>query len=83
MSNNISEPVVIPLGVNAQSGIDYTIKLKERPQQEGVFIYLKDKLDNSMTFLTDEDYSFNTSTDHKETEDLKFICLLLLLALLI
>ena len=63
VSNNISNPVVIPLGVNAQSGIDYTIKLKERPQQEGVFIYLKDKLDNSMTLLTDEDYSFNTSTD--------------------
>ena len=63
VSNNISDPVVIPLGVNAQSGIDYTIKLKERPQQEGVFIYLKDKLDNSMTLLTDEDYSFNTSTD--------------------
>ena len=63
VSNNISDPVVIPLGVNAQSGIDYTIKLKERPQQEGVFIYLKDKLDNSMTLLTDQDYSFNTSTD--------------------
>ena len=63
VSNNISDPVVIPLGVNAQSGIDYTIKLKERPQQEGVFVYLKDKLDNSMTLLTDEDYSFNTSTD--------------------
>lgn len=63
VSNNISDLVVIPLGVNAQSGIDYTIKLKERPQQEGVFVYLKDKLDNSMTLLTDEDYSFNTSTD--------------------
>ena len=63
VSNNITDPVVIPLGVNAQSGIDYTIKLKERPQQEGVFIYLKDKLDNSMTLLTDQDYSFNTSTD--------------------
>ena len=63
VSNNITDPVVIPLGVNAQSGIDYTIKLKERPQQEGVFIYLKDKLDNSMTLLTDHDYSFNTSTD--------------------
>ena len=63
VSNNISDPVVIPLGVNAQSGIDYTIKLNERPQQEGVFVYLKDKLDNSMTLLTDEDYSFNTSTD--------------------
>ena len=63
VSNNISDPVVIPLGVNAQSGIDYTIKLKERPQQEGVFVYLKDKLDNSMTLLTDEDYNFNTSTD--------------------
>ena len=64
MSNNISNPVVIPLGVNAQSGIDYTIKLKkERPQQEGVFIYLKDKLDNSMTLLTDQDYSFNTERD--------------------
>ena len=63
VSNNITDPVVIPLGVNAQSGIDYTIKLKERPQQEGVFVYLKDKLDNSMTLLTDQDYSFNTSTD--------------------
>ena len=63
VSNNISDLVVIPLGVNAQSGIDYTIKLKERPQQEGVFVYLKDKLDNSMTLLTDQDYSFNTSTD--------------------
>ena len=63
VSNNISDPVVIPIGINAQSGIDYTIKLKERPQQEGVFVYLKDKLDNSMTLLTDEDYSFNTSTD--------------------
>ena len=30
VSNNISDPVVIPLGVNAQSGIDYTIKLKEK-----------------------------------------------------
>ena len=63
VSNNITDPVVIPIGVNAQSGIDYTIKLKERPQQEGVFIYLKDKLDNSMTLLTNEDYNFNTSTD--------------------
>jgi hypothetical protein len=63
VSNNISDPIVIPIGVNAQAGIDYTIKLKERPQQEGVFVYLKDKLDNSMTLLTDEDYSFNTSTD--------------------
>ena len=63
VSNNITKPVVIPLGVNAQSGIDYTIKLKERPQQEGVFVYLKDNLDNSMTLLTDQDYSFNTSTD--------------------
>ena len=63
VSNNITDPVVIPIGVNAQSGIDYTIKLKERPQQEGVFVYLKDKLDNSMTLLTDQDYSFNTSTD--------------------
>ena len=63
VSNYITEPVVIPLGVNAQSGIDYTIKLKERPQQEGVFVYLKDNLDNSMTLLTDQDYSFNTSTD--------------------
>jgi hypothetical protein len=63
VSNNITDPVLIPIGVNAQAGIDYTIKLKERPQQEGVFVYLKDKLDNSMTLLTDEDYSFNTSTD--------------------
>jgi len=63
VSNNITKPIVIPLGVNAQSGIDYTIKLKERPQQEGVFVYLKDNLDNSMTLLTDQDYNFNTSTD--------------------
>ena len=54
--------IVVPLHINASAGVDYTISIENENLPVGATVYLHDTLDNSLTLLNDEDYTFNSST---------------------
>lgn len=61
--NNVSNAVVIPVFVNAASGISYTISITDVNNPTNATFYLEDTVNNTLTLLNDNDYTFTASTD--------------------
>ena len=63
LPTNNYENMIIPVGINAVSGIAISIDASTNNFPDGINIYLEDKQDNSFTLL-DADSSFNTTLEN-------------------
>jgi hypothetical protein len=62
ISNDLSETVVIPLGVHTSAGENHTISIEDISLLESVNVYLKDYETGTLTLLNNGAYSFSTNS---------------------
>jgi hypothetical protein len=63
LPNNDFENMIIPVGINAESGTTITIDASKKNFPSGINIYLEDKQDNTFTLL-DADANFSTTLEN-------------------
>lgn len=62
ISNDLSETVVIPLGVHISSGENHSISIDDVSLLESINVYLKDYETGTLTLLNNSAYSFSTNS---------------------
>jgi len=60
ISNDLSETVVIPLGVHTSAGENHSISIEDVSLLESINVYLKDYETGTLTLLNNGAYSFST-----------------------
>ena len=63
ISNDLSESVVIPLGVHVSAGGNHSISIDDVSLLESMNVYLKDYETGTLTLLNNGAYSFNTDSN--------------------
>jgi hypothetical protein len=63
ISNDLSETVVIPLGVHISAGENHSISIKDVSVLETVNVYLKDYETGALTLLNNGAYNFSTDSN--------------------
>lgn len=63
ISNDLSESVVIPLGVHVSAGGNHSISIDDISLLESMNVYLKDYETGTLTLLNNGAYSFNTDSN--------------------
>ena len=63
ISNDLSETVVIPLGVHISSGENHSISIDDVSLLESINVYLKDYETGTLTLLNNGAYSFSTDSN--------------------
>ena len=63
ISNDLSETVVIPLGVNTSAGESHSISINDVSLLESINVYLKDYETGALTLLNNGAYSFSTDSN--------------------
>jgi len=63
ISNDLSETVVIPLGVHTSAGENHTISIEDVSLLESINVYLKDYETGALTLLNNGAYSFSTDSN--------------------
>ena len=60
---DISNNVIIPIGINANAGQQLTVNLSDNTLPGSVTVYLEDRDTNTFTLLNNSDYVFNADTN--------------------
>ena len=63
ISNDLSETVVIPLGVHTSAGESHSISIDDVSLLESINVYLKDYETGALTLLNNGAYSFSTDSN--------------------
>ena len=63
ISNNLSETVIIPLGVHTSAGENHSISIEDVSLLESIYVYLKDYETGALTLLNNGAYSFSTDSN--------------------
>jgi len=63
ISNDLSETVVIPLGVHTSAGENHSISIDDVSLLESINVYLKDYETGTLTLLNNGAYSFSTDSN--------------------
>lgn len=63
ISNDLSETVVIPLGVHTSAGENHSISIEDVSILESINVYLKDYETGTLTLLNNGAYSFSTDSN--------------------
>ncbi|TDU42910.1 putative secreted protein (Por secretion system target) [Gelidibacter sediminis] len=64
---DLSNEIVIPIGINATKGQQVTVSLQETVFPEGTEVYLEDNVTDTFTLLTNSDYKFTVNSTLKGT----------------
>lgn len=65
--NDLSNDVIIPIGINATKGQQITVSLENMILPEGTEVYLEDNVTNTTTLLNNSNYSLTVSSNLKDT----------------
>jgi len=63
ISNDLSETVIIPLGVHTSAGENHSISIEDVSLLESINVYLKDYETGTLTLLNNGAYSFSTDSN--------------------
>ena len=63
ISNDLSETVIIPLGVHTSAGENHSISIEDVSLLESINVYLKDYETGALTLLNNGAYSFSTDSN--------------------